>query len=90
MFDELPFLNKGEVPFRDKAILFCYTDGITEMENESGHAFGTENLTALLIKNQTLANMNILHETMIRHFDEFRGDTDFPDDVTFLSVRISG
>src|SRR4030095_4032430 len=34
MFDELPFLHHGETSFHPDSLLFCYTDGITEMENK--------------------------------------------------------
>jgi sigma-B regulation protein RsbU (phosphoserine phosphatase) len=89
MFDELPFLNKGYVDFPNGSILFCYTDGITDMENDVGTTFGTELLTGLLVKHQSVLTMQHLHDEMVKSFDEFRGNTGFPDDVTFLSIRVS-
>lgn len=89
MFEELPFLKKGITDFPSGSILFCYTDGITDMENGSGTTFGTELLTGLLVKNQRVATMQHLHDEMVKSFDEFRGNTGFPDDVTFLSIRVN-
>lgn len=89
MFEELPFLKKGIMDFPSGSILFCYTDGITDMENGNGATFGTEMLTGLLVKNQRVATMQHLHDEMVKSFDEFRGKTGFPDDVTFLSIRVN-
>ena len=89
MFDELPFLNRGEAVFPNGSILFCYTDGITDMENNNGVCFGTDHLTGLLVKNQRIATMQHLHDEMVKSFDEFRGKNSYPDDVTFLSIRVN-
>lgn len=90
MFEELPFLRKGAADFPAGSILFCYTDGITDMENVAGIAFGTESLTGLLVKNAGVETMQHLHDEMVKTFDEYRGNTGFPDDVTFLSIRVTG
>jgi hypothetical protein len=60
------------------------------MENHHGNTYGTEMLSGLLTNNHSVPTMKHLHDVMVKSFDEFRGNTDFPDDVTFLSIRISG
>ena len=89
MFDDLPFLYGGQASFSKGSLLFCYTDGITDMENVHGIAFGSENIDKLLRDHFAVASMKDLHEKMVGAFDEYRGTTAFPDDVTFLSVRFS-
>ncbi|MEY3343702.1 MAG: hypothetical protein RL090_1386 [Bacteroidota bacterium] len=89
MFDELPFLRSGSATFNKGSLLFCYTDGITDMENMHGSSFGSENLEKLLRDHFHVSSMRELHDRMVVSFDEFRGGNSFPDDVTFLSVRFS-
>jgi phosphoserine phosphatase RsbU/P len=88
MFEELPFINEGTSDFGDGSILFCYTDGITDMENNLGVAFGMELLSDLLMRHKQAETMNHLHEEMVKAFDEFRQQNSFTDDVTFLSLRM--
>ncbi|MFZ9942536.1 MAG: PP2C family protein-serine/threonine phosphatase [Bacteroidia bacterium] len=89
MFEELPFLKHGTATFNKGSLLFCYTDGITDMENIHGAPFGSENLEQLLRDHFHVANMRDLHDRMVLSFDDYRGGAAFPDDVTFLSVRFN-
>lgn len=89
MFEELPFINKGVAEFPEGAMLFCYTDGITEMENRHGHVFGAEMLHELLKNHMNASDMAQLHERMVYSLNEFREEIAFNDDVTFLSIRIT-
>ncbi len=89
MFDELPFLHAGETEFPAGSFLFCYTDGITEMENKNGVAFGTDHLGGLLQRHKGVTTMQQLHEIMVKTFDDFRKEVELTDDVTFLSLRIN-
>lgn len=87
MFDELPFLHVGETAFPDGSFLFCYTDGITEMENKNGVVFGPDHLGALLLRHRSVPSMKVLHEIMVKSFKDFRREINLADDVTFLSIR---
>jgi sigma-B regulation protein RsbU (phosphoserine phosphatase) len=89
MFEELPFLRSGTATFNKGSLLFCYTDGITDMENIHGNSFGSDNLEKMLRDHFHVDNMRDLHGRMVSSFDEYRGGVSFPDDVTFLSVRFS-
>jgi sigma-B regulation protein RsbU (phosphoserine phosphatase) len=44
MLDELPFINEAVIRLDEPAKLFCYTDGLVEVIQDSGVEFGTENL----------------------------------------------
>jgi len=89
MFDELPFLSSGHLSFPNDSMLFCYTDGIIEMENNLGQPFGVEKLGSLLLEHNKDRRMEHLHEVMVETFNNFRQDMSFNDDVTFLSIRIT-
>jgi len=88
MFDELPFMHEGEIDYQDNALLFCYTDGVTEMEDSEGVALGLDTLAELLKEHQGAESMNHMHTSMVTAFDLFRKEQEFNDDVTFLSLRL--
>lgn len=87
MFDELPFLNDETATFEKGASVFCYTDGITELENESGEFFGAENLHQFISEKMASGTLKEFHGSLINHLDKYRQDSDYSDDVTILSLR---
>lgn len=89
MFDELPFLNEGHFSVSPQSILFCYTDGITDVENKTGEMFGMENLMGLLGSHATDELLEKFHHRIISKLNDFRTVVPFTDDVTMLSCRFS-
>ena len=69
-------------------LLFFYTDGLVEAENEHGEMFGAERLQALL-ESERAANI----DTLLHHVEEriaaFRGSAEPFDDATLMALRIS-
>ncbi|HNT80196.1 MAG TPA: PP2C family protein-serine/threonine phosphatase [Bacteroidia bacterium] len=90
MFDELPFLNTGSISFPAYSILFCYTDGLSELENEQGEFFGNDNIEQMLKLNSHALSMLHLNEQVIHTMNAYRGEMGYTDDVTLLSCRIIG
>lgn len=90
MFEELPFVNEGHSPVPPGSVLFCYTDGIVEQENTAGDAFGPEGLVELLRNNGDVYTMKDLHFRVLDAFQTFRKEAEALDDVTLLSIRLSG
>jgi sigma-B regulation protein RsbU (phosphoserine phosphatase) len=68
-------------------ILFFYTDGITEVENEKGEMFGSDRLEALLIKHHG-EGVDALLARIEQEVLQFRGDADLFDDVTMMVLRL--
>jgi sigma-B regulation protein RsbU (phosphoserine phosphatase) len=69
-------------------LLFFYTDGLVETENERKEMFGTERLQALLEEERTHDIDSILHHVEQR-ITEFRGSAEPFDDATMMALRIS-
>lgn len=88
MFEELPFLNEGSTHFPPDSILFCYTDGVTDLENGRGDNFGMENIKALLHVHTEIEKLNDFHQYIMNELNRFRENTGFTDDVTILSCRL--
>ncbi|MBL7922826.1 MAG: PP2C family protein-serine/threonine phosphatase [Bacteroidia bacterium] len=88
MFEDLPFIQEGMAYIHPNSILFCYTDGIVEQENERGDIFGLEILMDMIRENEDAYTMKDLHFRVLDTFNEFRKNTDAIDDVTLLSCRL--
>jgi serine phosphatase RsbU (regulator of sigma subunit) len=69
-------------------LLFFYTDGLVETENERGEMFGTERLRALLAGGDTdvTALLRRVTDALAAH----RGRAEPFDDATLMAMRISG
>jgi serine phosphatase RsbU (regulator of sigma subunit) len=70
-------------------LLFFYTDGMVETENEAGDVWGVERLESLLLS----ANTHDL-DTLLGRIEEdvrsFRGQADPLDDATMMALRFGG
>lgn len=83
----LPFLNEGFITDLDEFYLFCYTDGVTETENENNEEFGMERLEAYFA-NLKDNNLKKIHQDIIIALDTFKGKNGYRDDITMLSCKI--
>lgn len=86
-FDELPFINVGELVLEEDALLVMYTDGLTETVNSDEEEYGEERLAELVSKSSDLSLFD-LHDLILEELDKFRGENDYKDDLTLLSCRI--
>ena len=66
-------------------LLFLYTDGCVEAENDRGEMFGVERLEPLLLSAVTAVDALHLIE---RGIAEFRGNTEPRDDATLMTVKV--
>lgn len=85
MFDNLPSIEIGEVDITDGAKLICFTDGLTETANEKGELFEMERLMQFLQENNNL-DIEALNTKLIAEVNRFKGENDFEDDITLLSL----
>ncbi len=69
-------------------LLFFYTDGLVEAENERGEMFGAERLQALLESERSSGIDTLLHHVEER-VAAFRGEAEPFDDATLMALRIS-
>ena len=71
MFED-SFIHPGKVFIPDNAMLHCYTDGITDVENDSGSDFGMDRLREFLTARM---NTRILKSYMDNLFPPFAFQT---------------
>lgn len=86
MLDEIPTINVESLPISPQMTLFCYTDGLVELENEQNEAFETDRLIEIIHSNYDLS-MEELNEKIFRELDDFKGDGEFMDDTAILGCR---
>ncbi|MEM7646851.1 MAG: SpoIIE family protein phosphatase, partial [Pseudomonadota bacterium] len=68
--------------------LFLYTDGITDLENDSGKCFGEGRLLRTLAKLcDDSSKVDSLANKIERVFDDFRGRTPLVDDLMYIVCR---
>jgi sigma-B regulation protein RsbU (phosphoserine phosphatase) len=70
-------------------LLFFYTDGLVETENEAGEMFDAERLQALLVAEQG-AGIDRVLERIENEVRAFRGGAEPFDDATMMALRVGG
>ncbi|MCB9257269.1 MAG: serine/threonine-protein phosphatase [Chitinophagales bacterium] len=85
-FDNLPAVVSGEIVLANDAMVLCYTDGLTELEDDLGEMYGLERLNAFLFKNHK-NDVNTFVENLKQEMISFKGSKDYNDDVSVLVGR---
>ncbi|MBC6995854.1 SpoIIE family protein phosphatase [Neolewinella lacunae] len=85
--DVLPMLEVGTVQLPDEALVVTFTDGLTDLQNLAGETFDEQILYDFCRRQhgRSAAAFNRSLKTML---DDFRQQTEYPDDLTVLTCRI--
>jgi sigma-B regulation protein RsbU (phosphoserine phosphatase) len=86
-FDELPFLNEGEIDIEPGSLIFNYTDGLMDHELPNFKSWSEERLLEFVINNGELSPDNF-NDAMMNHVNLVVKGTPI-DDITLLTIRIS-
>jgi sigma-B regulation protein RsbU (phosphoserine phosphatase) len=78
--------EESKLELRSGDLLVCYTDGITEPENEYGEMFGEERLIELVAKNADRDEARII-ESVMEAVRQWTGVPELSDDMTVLLAR---
>ena len=84
--EELPFLDIGGVCLTRPGLLFCYTDGLTDVLNDAGEHFDTERLRQFLIQKLD-TDARDLNTQLLNEIEKFRQRQPIPDDITVLTCK---
>jgi sigma-B regulation protein RsbU (phosphoserine phosphatase) len=90
MFEELPFVHVGKTYVPGNAFLHCYTDGVTEVENESGEDFGQFRLREFFTSRIQETDIRKQQQQLVDVLTSFKGTGDYTDDITLLSCFFKG
>ncbi|GAB4384510.1 MAG: hypothetical protein Kow0075_16530 [Salibacteraceae bacterium] len=86
MFETLPFIKIGKLKVPPKSVFTCYTDGLSELENEKGELFDDKQIEAILRSNPDM-DMEEFNRLVFQALDRHRGSLDFQDDIALISCR---
>jgi phosphoserine phosphatase RsbU/P len=78
--------DESKIKLHPGDLLVCYTDGITEPENEYGEMFGEERLIELVSKNQDRDDNRVI-EVVMDAVRQWTGAPELSDDMTVLLAR---
>lgn len=85
-FDELPNMEIGEISLEKDALLCVFTDGITDVRDPDGSYFNERILGEFAISNSQLSAVGF-NEKLMSKIEKFKGDEEFPDDITVLTLK---
>jgi len=88
MVGAFPFAtyDESKIALCSGDLLVCYSDGVTEPENEYGEMFGEERLIELVAKNADRDEAQII-ESVMERVREWTGVPELSDDMTVLLAR---
>ncbi len=86
-FDEIPHLEVGQLILDDDALIISYTDGLSDIQNETGVYFDEEQLFPFVKENSNLS-ADDFNNKLQNKLEKFKGENPFPDDVSVLTCRI--
>jgi len=84
MFPDLDFTAK-KIQLEPGAILFAYTDGVVDAQNEKGEFFTKDRLLSLLNRNNDSAK--VLVDYIKTEIERYTSKTEQFDDVTMIAVQ---
>jgi sigma-B regulation protein RsbU (phosphoserine phosphatase) len=85
-FEELPFLNEGEIDIEPDSLLINYTDGLLDLESFGNKIWNEDTLIAFVKKHNQLSP-DKFNQTLMDHLNlVIKGKP--IDDITLLTLRI--
>jgi len=86
-YEELPKLKIGIEEIEEEAIVLSYTDGLTDVRNESGTMLHEESLHRFVEDNWRMPAADF-NKQLLHFIDDFRGKANLPDDFTVLTCKL--
>lgn len=86
MLDKIPAIEMGKKTMHEPTKMFCYTDGLVELLDESGIEFGTEKIE------RHVTNIHPIHENIndiIESHNILAGSTAIFDDISILGIEFT-
>lgn len=86
IFEVLPKIEIGKLTIQPETIIVCFTDGVTEMENEHGEQFGIKGILDICKTNHK-SSPEILNKILYHEVSKFKGNVLFNDDISVLIAK---
>ncbi|MBS1656662.1 MAG: serine/threonine-protein phosphatase [Chitinophagales bacterium] len=87
MFDELPYINVQKMILPGEFQVFCYTDGLIDLQNPGLEALDIPHLSEFLIANQHMSPSQ-LNKAMVDFLVDYKGGRKIADDISLLTCKV--
>lgn len=87
-FNQLKKIEIGKILIEEDALLVVFTDGITDVRDEAGTFFDEQKLADFARQHATFAPQDFNNQ-LWAYLQQYKGNTDFPDDITVLTCKFS-
>ena len=87
MFEKLPYVNVQSLRLDGPAITLCYTDGLTDIQNEKKQHLEIHHLSEFIEENHELS-AGELSRILVDYLQDFKGSRLRDDDVSILTCKI--
>ena len=86
-FDKLPFIEEEELDLEHNSVIFSFTDGLVDLQNEFGEYFDDQKIEDF-IKDNANKSANSFNDILLEKIDDFKGSQSYPDDIAILTCKI--
>lgn len=87
MFEKLPYVHVQSLKLEKQFTAFCYTDGLTDVENEREKTLDLDQVITLIKENSTLPPSG-LNKKIVDYLVAFKGTRLINDDVSILTCQV--
>jgi sigma-B regulation protein RsbU (phosphoserine phosphatase) len=87
-FDQLPFIEMGELSLNGDGLILTFTDGLTDLKNDKSEYFDEEHIAQVVNEHATLSASEF-NDQLLKKLENFRGNQAFPDDIAILTCRFT-
>lgn len=84
--EEIPHVTFGKMQIPVGSTVLCYTDGLTELENDAGELFSAERLIKYTNENYRKRPAEFI-DALNEELSAFKGDQGFNDDISVLTGK---
>jgi sigma-B regulation protein RsbU (phosphoserine phosphatase) len=87
MFDELPYIHVQKHHLPSEFTVFCYTDGLIDIQNAGMEALDIPHLSEFLVKNHQLPPAQF-NKSMVDFIVAYKGGRKIADDISLLTCKM--
>lgn len=86
-FERLPTIEEEVIPLSKGASILCFTDGLTDLQNEKKEYFDDTVVEELLQNGENLSAKEI-NTQLLNKIDSFKGKQSYPDDIAVITCKL--
>jgi sigma-B regulation protein RsbU (phosphoserine phosphatase) len=89
MFEKLPSVHVQKIHLPEEFLLFCYTDGLIDFQNEKNEVFDADRLVSFVRENYLLSPLQF-NKALMDYIVLFQGKKMILDDISLLTCKVFG